>query len=344
MSDCLNCGTVTNPCTAQPANTAACETLPSQIENFTKQFFGEVTKSEVDGEVVWNLPCNLDVGLENNPREDGEGLACYFLRLFQDGIVGLTGPSGAVGPAGTNGYNAFSVLLASFTQPSLAAPTVQVSVFATPAIIAGMYVFIEGSGWFSVTATDGLGTLWLTLTQPIAAAGATIPAGRLVAPSGYPGASVTGPQGPQGPQGIQGTAGNSWTETNAQNAFLSGTDYLLQSAYAGFDFGSGALQVLLPDAGTYLVTAQVNLLGEAAVNLTDIVELRIRNTTDSVTVDGSYLRTSRLAAGEYRAVIDQVIVTVAGASRTLRIQGQATMPNVITVLAQGTTLSYIRIA
>src|SRR5258706_4602955 len=100
-----NNGCCGSPCAITAANTAACETLPSQIENFTLQFFGTVFKTEVDGIVTWSLPCSLDVGLPNNPRGVDEGLACYFLRLFNDGIVGLTGPQGAAGTAGTNGTN-----------------------------------------------------------------------------------------------------------------------------------------------------------------------------------------------------------------------------------------------
>jgi hypothetical protein len=70
--------------------------LPSQIQNFTQQFFGDVVKTEVDGQVIWSLPCDLDIGLPNNQRGAGEGLACYFLRLSEEGIIGLTGPQGEV--------------------------------------------------------------------------------------------------------------------------------------------------------------------------------------------------------------------------------------------------------
>src|SRR5579859_7902149 len=57
-----------NPCGHGPDNRANCETLPSQIENFIKQFFGDVIKTEVNGQVQCSLPCSLDVGLLNNPR------------------------------------------------------------------------------------------------------------------------------------------------------------------------------------------------------------------------------------------------------------------------------------
>ena len=78
-----------NPCAIVEHNTVQCESLPSRVENFTKNFFGDVVRTEVNGQVVWSLPCGLDVGLPANPRGLDEGLACYFLRLFNDGIVGL---------------------------------------------------------------------------------------------------------------------------------------------------------------------------------------------------------------------------------------------------------------
>ena len=192
-----NCGN--NPCRVTQTNTAACESLPSQISNFADQFFGEVVKTEVDGVVTWSLPCSLDVGLPNNPRAAGEGLACYFLRLFEDGIVGLTGPAGDPGDDGAAGRNAFTVTLASFTQPTVESPNVQVLTQYNPAIFPGLIVAIQSSGWYLVNEADTSGMLFLTLSDPTPGAPAVITAGKLVVPAG--GGAVPGPQGPPGPDG-----------------------------------------------------------------------------------------------------------------------------------------------
>lgn len=77
----------TNPCGSAAVADPANETLASALTNFTNEFFGTVTKTLVNGSVVWGLPCNLSDGLDGNPRVPGEGLACYFLRLLQDGAV-----------------------------------------------------------------------------------------------------------------------------------------------------------------------------------------------------------------------------------------------------------------
>lgn len=86
-----NAASVCTPCgfsgTPDPTN----ESLASAVSNFTLQFFGTVTKTLVDGAVTWTLPCNLDAGLEGNPRLSGEGLACYFLRLLEEGSATING-------------------------------------------------------------------------------------------------------------------------------------------------------------------------------------------------------------------------------------------------------------
>lgn len=338
-----NLDTCHNPCAVSAVNTPECETLPSQIDNFTIQFFGEVVKTEVNGAVAWVLPCNLDVGLDNNPRLVGEGLACYFLRLFQDGIIGLTGPDGPAGADGDDGLNAFTVTLASFVQPTLGSPVVNVVTVPNAAILEGLNVFIQNSGWYSVSAADGLGNLVLTLLKPLDTAPGTITAGKLVVPSGFAGASVTGPQGPVGPQGPAGTAGSAWTETNEQIFFPGGTDYSLTNTYLQINFGS-FMQVLLPEAGTYLVTAQVSLKGLAGVVSTDVATFRFRNSTDSTTLDGSEQVTSHIVVDEVRLMTISVITPIAGVNKTVRLQGFCTNNDAIQVTAASTTFSYIRIA
>jgi hypothetical protein len=342
----MSCGcSGLNPCQTPAANTAACETLPSQIENFTLQFFGEITKSEIDGEVVWNLPCGLDVGLPNNPRDPGEGLACYFLRLFQDGIVGLTGPQGDPGADGDNGFNAFTVTLASFTQPTLSAPTVQLTTINNPAIIDGMYVFVEDSGWYVVDAVDGTGSVWLTLTRPLTGAPAVVPVGRLVVPSGYPGESITGAQGPVGAQGPAGAPGASFTATWDQVSFYGGADWDIPVTYTQPNFGSGPMQMLLPDAGTYILTAHIQLGGLAAADPAHVVDAKFRNSTAGSDVDMSFQSTSRIATDEQRVLTISTISVIGTPGTTIRLQLQCTgAANSVTVQANGTHISYVRIA
>lgn len=188
---CSNCNnnlseSCNNPCGTGAGNTAQCESLPSQIQNFTDQFFGSVVKTEVNGEVVWSLPCSLDVGLPANPRAVDEGLACYFLRLFRDGIAGLMGPNGTPGTPGANGRDAYTVTSQAFAQPTLNAPLAQIVIIPNRAILEGIGVFIERSGTYKVTNVAPGGIIFVTLVYPSANTPAVIPAGAVVVPVGIP--------------------------------------------------------------------------------------------------------------------------------------------------------------
>lgn len=345
-SDCnnQNSGCCGNPCGTGPNNTAACETISSQIENFTLQFFGEVFKTELNGVVTWSLPCNLDVGLPNNPRGENEGLACYFLRLFGDGIIGLTGPVGPTGANGTNGNNAYTVTTASFVQPSLASPHITVTTPFNPAILTGIYVFIATSGWYSVDLADPSGTLFLTLVRALDGAPSTISAGKLVVPSGFPGVSVQGPQGIQGPQGVQGSPGASFTATNGFYFAIVGTDFTLDVSYAAVSFVNSSPSVLLPAAGTYSVTAVATVKGLASVATTDIITLKLRNVTDSADVPGSEMKVSNYVVDQLGQVVIHVTVTTSSANNTVSLFGKCTTAGKVDVVALNTTLQYVRLA
>lgn len=267
-----------NPCAIGPGNTPGCESLPSQISNFTAQFFGDITKIDDGlGHVTWQLPCGLDVGLPANPRAAGEGLACYFLRLFQAGITTAQGPQGPPGKDGKNGFNAYGVTIQPFNQPTLANPVVQVFTAFNPSILPGQFVFIDTSGWYQVTSTDASGSLVLTMISelpgaPVNHPGEVVPAGvvaagRLIVPSGAPGPQgntgtqgiqgiqgdpgVKGDKGDTGPQGIPGVAP---TLTSAQYVDSSGSSYTLTSSFARVDNGlDQGPSLTLAAAGFYLI-------------------------------------------------------------------------------------------
>lgn len=77
----MSCSCNCNPCTETTCDTAN-EPLASSLNNFITAFFGSLTKTCVNNQIVWVLPCDLDNGFPGYPRVIGEGLACYFLRVF----------------------------------------------------------------------------------------------------------------------------------------------------------------------------------------------------------------------------------------------------------------------
>jgi hypothetical protein len=237
--------------------------LPSALDNFIKHFFGSVIKTESGGSVTWSLPCELDVGLANNPRGPDEGLACYFLRLFDEGITGLVGPKGDTGDAGADGNNAYSVTTSGFNQPTIGTPTFSVKMSANPAIMVGSTVFIEGSGWHSVTAIGGDWTVFMTVLEGLSGVTGAISAGKVVTVTGPRG--LTGATGGQGIQGVQGDKGDAGDEYTPTNGFIAGTgsNFSLLVALNQIQFSGTEVTLTLPDVGLYKVEWIVGVIMDA---------------------------------------------------------------------------------
>jgi hypothetical protein len=338
--------------------------LPSQIENFTTQFFGTVVKTEINGVVTWSLPCQLDVGLPGNPRGVDEGLACYFLRLFRDGLGGLKGDPGAAGPAGSNGSNAFTVVTQGFQQPTAQNPLVQFVVTPNPAIIAGMNVFVAGSGYYLVTSVLSGGVVFATFQVAAPNPVSYVQAGSLVVPSGSNAVGLQGPQGvagqvgPQGITGPQGTPGASYT---AQNGYVyattSNAPYSLTSSYAPLDFGGLYLGFVPPESGTYLVTATIPVTTtiQTAVTPPELVYARFKftNATTLADVAGSESFCAFVFTGTGQVQAQQVTINAIchiGQGESLVAAGEVVAPvaGAVLGLAWATitqaSLSWVRIS
>lgn len=77
----MSCSCSCNPCTCGSGCNTDNEPLSSALNNFVTAFFGSVSKSCVNGQTVWILPCDLEAGSPDFPRNPNEGLACYFMRF-----------------------------------------------------------------------------------------------------------------------------------------------------------------------------------------------------------------------------------------------------------------------
>ena len=69
------------------------ESVPSLIDNLVNALYGEITKTVSGGRVVWDIPCDPNSAAEilGIPRNDGEGLLCYFIRAFSSASGTYTG-------------------------------------------------------------------------------------------------------------------------------------------------------------------------------------------------------------------------------------------------------------
>lgn len=78
-----------SPCCPEiPYPQISAESVPSLISNLIYALYGVINKSVVNGRVVWDIPCdpNNTAEVDQIPREEGEGLLCYLLRLFANSL------------------------------------------------------------------------------------------------------------------------------------------------------------------------------------------------------------------------------------------------------------------
>lgn len=362
---CDSCGDRTNacqcdPCEACPANSAAVETLPSQIENFSKQFFGEVTKTEVDGVVTWNLPCSLDIGLPGNPRGDTEGLACYFLRLFNDGITGLAGPQGDTGEQGAAGHNAYTITTSAFAAPTTMNPVAQFTIIPSPVIAVGQTIFIPGVGWLTVSQIFQDTTVFASLVELITVPDAIISPGTVVLPTGPRGLSIkgdtgatgltgaqgnVGPTGPTGPTGAVGGVGATGATATNSNAEIVGgaSDYTVTNSYGKVDFGAADLEATLATAGTYLFLLQLNVFnGSGSPREWDF---KLFNSTQGLDVTNSETFFRVEDSGLVQTICFFSIVTTAADNDVIQLYGKSSSASATqTVDFLGSKLVYVRLA
>lgn len=96
-------------CPTTSSSAAACdpnnEPLSSALNNTIETLIGTLTKSCVNGAVVWTLPCDLTAGSTGFPRNASESLGCYFTRFitsFSAAQAFATGQKGYRSTALTN--------------------------------------------------------------------------------------------------------------------------------------------------------------------------------------------------------------------------------------------------
>lgn len=334
--NCSGCCESKSPCCPCPEEDVNCESLPSALSNFIEAFFGTVQRTVIQGKIFWSLPCGLNTGLPGNPRGSQEGLACYFLRLFGEGIVGLQGPSGDTGQAGANGFNAYTVSTSGFLQPTEANPNVQFTIIPSQTVSEGQTIFIPGSGWFTVTEVFQSETVFATLIDPVENPSVSVSPGTLVLPTGPRGVSITGATGatgapgqtgaqgqmgaagPTGPTGATGPAGAAATSANTE--VVGGTtDYQMTASYARVDFGTNDLEVTLPVAGTYLVIGNITGSDNSGGTVRDWSFKLFNSTTAADVVNSEIIVTVQEAGSGVSQVTMFSIITTGTANNLIQV-------------------------
>ena len=77
-------------CPDTPYPQVSHESVPSLIDNLVNALYGVITKSVKSGRVIWNIPCDpstTPAEVSGIPREDGEGLLCYIIRVLNEDVA-----------------------------------------------------------------------------------------------------------------------------------------------------------------------------------------------------------------------------------------------------------------
>jgi len=223
-----------SPCCPEiPYPQISAESVPSLISNLVFALYGDITKSVKNGRVVWNIPCdpNNTAKVDQIPREEGEGLLCYLLRVFANSLDGY-GTFLRWGFAGSGqteftltgawqpDRNAYLAYIDGVVQDpisyTISSTLPRVLNFDTPIPSGSFLTVVELSSRAGATGATGVGIQGSTGATGIGATGATGNVGPQGATGlgatgstgiGSPGpVGSTGATGPIGPQGTPGGA------------------------------------------------------------------------------------------------------------------------------------------
>lgn len=250
-----NCNTSTS-CPEVPYPTISPESVPSLIDNLVYALYGTINKSIVNGRVVWDIPCdpNNTAEVDNIPREEGEGLLCYLIRVFNN-TLDVNSPFMRWGFDGNDGStfqlsgasNTYSSAYLVYVDGVVQDPTTYTIAVGFPTTITFTSATVPSGSYLTVVQLQLKGDTGATGPQgtPGGATGATGVQGAtgLTGSTGATGlqgviglTGATGATGPQGATGVLPTSnfGGYWTHigNNIQTVFgITGGLSLIPSAY-----------------------------------------------------------------------------------------------------------------
>jgi hypothetical protein len=225
MSCNCNSSTYSSTCCPEvPYPSISSESVPSLIENLVYALYGTINKCIVNGRVIWDIPCdpNNTTEVDNIPREEGEGLLCYLLRLFSNsldtfgsflrwGFIGSGQSSFTLTGAYQPDRNAYLAYIDGVVQDPInytISTTLPRVLTLDTALPSGSFLtVVELSSKTGATgATGPIGITGATgstgIVGPIGATGST----GLQGATGIGATGATGPMGSTGPQGSPGGA------------------------------------------------------------------------------------------------------------------------------------------
>jgi hypothetical protein len=149
------------------------ESVPSLINNLVSALYGtNVTKTVVNRQVVWNIPCdpNNTAQISDLPREAGEGLLCYMIRAFNNTQVA------PVTLGGVQTLTNKTLISPIINSPSVSNLTATGSLTLPSGSVSPSYLSAGGPSWNSAGM---LTTTGLTVTGSVALPANSVTAGNI---------------------------------------------------------------------------------------------------------------------------------------------------------------------
>jgi len=263
------CNNTSTACPEVPYPQISSESVPSLISNLVYALYGQINKSVVNGRVVWDIPCdpNNTAEVDNIPREEGEGLLCYLLRLFAQSLDsygqflrwGFTG-SGQSAFTLTGAYqpdrNAYLAYIDGVVQDpinyTISTSVPRVLTFSAPIPSGSFLTIVELSSRAGATGATGIqGLTGSTGSTGVGATGAT-------GPQGTPG-GATGLQGATGLTGATGAMpmGGGTDKLFYENDIVMTTNYTITSNKNAMSAGpitvNPGVTLTVPSGSTYTI-------------------------------------------------------------------------------------------
>jgi len=272
-------------CPEVPYPQISAESVPSLISNLVYALYGVINKSVVNGRVVWDIPCdpNNTTEVEQIPREEGEGLLCYLLRLFANSLDsygqflrwGFTG-SGQTTFTLTGAFqpdrNAYIVTRNGVVQDPLtytiSTTLPRVLTSSTPLANGVAMVVVElssrkgetgATGSIGNQGATGLGSTGSTGVQGIQGLTGLQGSTGIQGPSGGPTGSTgfIGSTGATGLRGLQGTTGIGDAGGTGATGFQGATGILPASNFGGvWSYAGDGIQTIFAITGGLSILSQ----------------------------------------------------------------------------------------
>jgi hypothetical protein len=224
-------------CPDTPYPQISSESVPSLISNLVYALYGTINKSVVNGRVVWDIPCdpNNTAEADSIPREEGEGLLCYLIRLFDEYLSGgeflRWGFSGSgqttfqlPGAYQPNRVGYIAYINGSVVDPinyTISTTLPRVLTLNTPLSVGSFLTIVELSSRAGATGATGIiGSTGATGIQGVT--GATGATG-LIGPQGATGYGSTGSTGVIGSTGVRGATGATGAGSTGATGLIGAT-------------------------------------------------------------------------------------------------------------------------